>query len=335
MKITLSIALAAVLAIPRAIDAQRKPIEPAPLTRIEHAPTKSRPKLDAATNRAAEYQVNGRITYLAASGDFEVSWDGADGKRHVSVFEPPNKVSAIVSADVTYDPASKLYTYTYTTLNRANSKRNLKSVYVRAAGVQRGSGPGDSWYSRKLTAFLTKRLGGEGWAWSDVLSGDGGGIRPGVSVSGFQLVSPYPPAPQPVFVEGSRTPPSATEDMPDELHAALSDPSLAFPKGWTMGPKAVEGLADSRALAAPLLADFEIMAAQGWFGGSATTGDIRRRLNEMRSAVAATDRQTAQSRLSSLLGDLRQNKHGDILSEGRALLLYRLPLLQDAIARNR
>ena len=188
----LAISMTLGLATPLNLLAQRKPLSVGPLTHLAHEPTSVRQRFDPVRETHLEYQVEGTIEFLPSSGNFLLSWNGHDGTRQREIWEPRDKVAAVVAADVTFDQASGLYTYSYTVSNLPTAIQLLQTLYFEAGTLERAEKPDDGWYSRALTEYLNKELGvAGGWAWSQT-GGTLGippalGIPPGQTVSGFQL----------------------------------------------------------------------------------------------------------------------------------------------------
>ncbi|HZD05891.1 MAG TPA: hypothetical protein VE173_13275, partial [Longimicrobiales bacterium] len=204
---------------PTMLHAQRKPLSVAPLTRIEHKPTGTRLRFDPNKGRLTRYDVEGRIEYLPESRDFLISWAKGDGSRERVHYELPNKVSAIVAATVSFDSSRGLYTYSYTITNGATSTQRLQWLFLEAASVDHAMGPDQSWLSEALTPHLTSELGISGWSWIQVAATLG--ILPGHEVEGFRIVSRAPPGVVRCYVRGMVPLMRVSEEIPEELHAAI------------------------------------------------------------------------------------------------------------------
>src|SRR5687767_6065612 len=118
------------VALPASVHGQRSPLAVQPLTRIEHEPTAPRVRLDPARHKMIEYAVDGKIEFQPAAGNFLLSWNGIHGNRHEVVWEPPNKLSAVIAAEVTFDSEAGLYKYSYTAANLTSSAQKLKAIYI-------------------------------------------------------------------------------------------------------------------------------------------------------------------------------------------------------------
>ncbi len=329
----LAISMTLGLATPLNLLAQRKPLSVGPLTHLAHEPTSVRQRFDPVRETHLEYQVEGTIEFLPSSGNFLLSWNGHDGTRQREIWEPRDKVAAVVAADVTFDQASCLYTYSYTVSNLPTAIQLLQTLYIEAGTLERAEKPDDGWYSRALTEYLNKELGvAGGWSWSQTRGTLGIppalGIPPGQTVSGFQLVSRSPPAVVRCFAAGRVPPLRTTEDLPEELHKAIDEVAFRLPVGFTIGP-APEGPALSTAAELSQLQAFLAEAErQGWLGPAASASRVRTALAPLRSSVTAGRTLEAETQVATLLQEMGGAEYEGLLSEGRALLEYRLPLLR-------
>lgn len=317
------------LAWPGDLHAQRKPLTVEPLTSIAHEPTANRLRFDPVTQAYRDYAVEGTIELVPSSGNFQLSWNGVDGSRQELTWEPPNKVSAIVAAEVSFDEANGLYTYSYTLTNLSSSAQKLNTFYVEAADVESAVAPDRGWYSRALTQYMMRELSIAGWAWSQVRGTVG--IPPGQSVAGFRITSRRSPAVVKSYVEGHTPPLRVKEDLPEELHAAIDRVYFRLPAGSTIGPgpEAVAGSAATQA--AELLSLAEQAAREGWLGPAASANRMRASLAGIRSSVSrGDDGARATEQIATLLRELRAPDNA-LLSEGRSLLELRLRLLRDEL----
>lgn len=164
--------------------------------------------------------------------------------------EPPNRVIVQVTAQVAFDPASQLYTYSYTVRNDPASAQEvdryvMEFVLPKVVNVKSPRGWGDGEYYKEYTF---------GWDASEVsdpdsIPDDGSvpasivQIKQGETLSGFSFQSPKPPGSVKYYVTGY-APPSASapmseleaeqlvEDCPD-LQKPILDLSVI---GSTLGP---------------------------------------------------------------------------------------------------
>jgi hypothetical protein len=140
------------------VQAQRNPLAPVELSKIEFPPGGTRDRFNSATQKWEKYDLDRRIVYEEASGNFLVQWNGVDGKRNTIVYRPANRMYAVVSARIEFDSASKVFRYEYALRNLPSSKRDVHSFYLEAkAPVDKAGLPDQSWsYSTPLTDYLVK-----------------------------------------------------------------------------------------------------------------------------------------------------------------------------------
>jgi hypothetical protein len=326
---------ALVLASESDLAAQRKPLTSDPITRLTHQPTGVRYRADTAGNAARPYPVNGRTDFLPATGDFRLAWMGQDGKERQVVWQPPNKLTAVVEAIVTFDAVTRLYTYTYTAINEASSKQALQTIYLEGDDVQSGSRPA-GWYSRALTDYLKTSLGvRSGWAWSDV--SESKGIAPGVrrdSAGDFRVVSPEPPGIVRVFVSGYQRPMSSDEDLPDELHAAIDRAAWQLPRGVTIGPVRRNRIDVIEELNR-IIEWVDVAEAQGWTRGRWPAGGDPLGLRRAKALAVAKDMSGATLLINKATDELRDGTPNELLPELKLLLLMRLDSVRHALAGSR
>lgn len=323
-------ALAAASAFPTDAMAQRKPLAVEQLTSLPHAPTGTRLRYDQALQKYVEYPVQGRIDFLSATGDFLLSWNGTDGSRQTMTWVPPNKVTATVTAEVEFDSSTGLYTYIYSVVNSSSSRQRIRTVYLGGATPESATAPDASWYSRPLSNFLknTFSLTG-GWAWSQTQ--EPFGIARGSTVSGFKLVSRSPPGVIRCFAAGAAPNLSVSEEPPDELHAAVNSSYYRLPEGLTIGPSPAPLPGGVHADLERLLSELGQAREQGWLGPQAGAGRLGDTLDDIRSSILGGRSSEARQRIEEFLDELSRGQYPDLLSEGRALLQYRMPLLHAKI----
>lgn len=321
------------LAAPACLDAQRRPITIEPVTRVQHEPTRAGSRYDPVQKVWSTYDLDGRIEYIPATGSFLVSWNRQNDTRQTVVWEPRDRIAAVIAADVTFDAARGLYTYAYTVSNLRESAQNLAQIYIEGGMVEGGTSPDPpSWWSSQSISEsfqVRKRFGIAGWAWGQF--GGTRGIPPGETISGFELVSRSPPAVVRSVVMG-RTSIVVygvdDEEMPEKLEAAIADANWHLPVGFTIGP-APDGPAGSSAAELGQLQAFLAEAErQGWLGSAASASRVRAALALLRASVTAGRTVEAEAQVTTLLQDLGSAHYEGLLSEGRALLEYRLSLLR-------
>jgi hypothetical protein len=320
-----------ILAAPTAIEAQRKPLTVNPLTTISHEPTTTGLRFDPIRNTYSEYALDGKIEFLPETGDFLLSWNGLDETRHELTWVPPNDLSTVVAAEVSFDEVSGLYTYSYTVSNLGSSAQTLGTVYIEGAVLQGGEKPDENWYSRQFTSLVRTRLGvADGWTWS--MTEGPLGIPPGENASGFRLVSPLPPGVVRCYVRGRTLRSNATEEPPNELLHATGRASWVLPAGFTIGPAPLD-TGNQAAELSQLLSFVEEAERQGWLGSPESARNLRASLEGIRSSFSAGNPAQATEGISTVIQELDRPQYEGILTEGRALLEYRLPLVRDRIRR--
>jgi hypothetical protein len=138
-----------------------------------------------------------------------VGWSSALGKATVTCPAPPNQLTATVTSNVTFDPETQLFTYTYSVFNSAKSAQEINSFHLDfTPPVQNFSNPA-GW-----THGIFKRRSILGWAATapvplppgtedngDVPAGIAQ-IKPGQSLAGFSFQSPKPPGSVKYFLTG-------------------------------------------------------------------------------------------------------------------------------------
>jgi hypothetical protein len=137
------------------------------------------------------------------------AWSSALGKVTVSCPPAPNQLTATVTSNVTYDPGTKLFTYTYSVSNSAKSAQEINSFNLDfTPPVQNFSNPA-GW-----THGIFRLRSTLGWAATAPVplppgTKDNGQvpagiaqIKPGQSLAGFSFQSPKPPGPVKYFLTG-------------------------------------------------------------------------------------------------------------------------------------
>jgi hypothetical protein len=318
------------LALPTVAPAQRKPIGIAPLTRIDHKATRTPLLYDSVTKRFAPFVVDGRIDLDVASGNFVVSWNREEGGRERVVWEPPQKISIMLAADVTFDRVTGLYTYRYTITNRPQSRQDIGMLFIEGGPTLGGVRAVDGWLTLALGGVAKQRLGvSGGWAWGP--AEDTMFVRPGQTVT-LHVSSKFPPAVVRCAVRGHNAV-IAGPELPDELEEGIANANWTLPSGFTIGPAPSATPGTAAGEVSELLTFLGEAERQGWLGSAATAGRARAALAGVGEAVGQRDRVKAATQINAVLGDLDRAPYIDMLSEARALLRYRLPLLRDKAQR--
>lgn len=322
------------LAVPAGVRAQRKPLSVQPLTHLAHEPTSARYRFDPGKGTYSTFATDGKIEYVPGPKNFLLSWNGADGTRQKLVWEPPDKVDVIVAAEVTFDSASAMYTYSYTVTSLGSSRQKLRTIYVEGAPPTSTERPDSSWYSRAIGAALAAELHvAGGWAWSQ--TGGPLGLAPGQTASGFRIVSHRPPTVVRCYSAGWTPNMAPREEPPDELLAAVHSVTWRFPAGFTIGPAPNDTELTAVAEVSRLMTLVDEAERQGWLGSAATTRRVRTALGSVRSAVSAGRVTEATTQIQTVLRELRGTTAVGLSSEGQALLQYRLPLLDTKLRSSR
>lgn len=132
----------------------------------------------------------------------------------------PNQLTAHVQSSVTFDPATKKYTYNYVVANDAGSAQELKAFDLDFASpisnVVDPRGWLDSTYSQRSTlGWFASFPPGTHTPSRAAVPPSPFQIKPGQSLSGFGFQSPKPPGPVKYYVRGYVGVPV----QPDELSA--------------------------------------------------------------------------------------------------------------------
>ena len=328
---TRSFALLVALGLPTiSAQPQRRPLAVEPLTNIAFRPTGTRLRVNPDGKTHSKYAVDGAIDYIPATQSFVLSWNGADGTRERMTYEPRTMALPVVATAVTFDAASRLYTYSYEFTNLPGAKQHLQSVYMETTLPQRARGP-NGWYSAQFTTYLKKQFAvSDGWGLSQI---DGTlGIPPGQQASGFQLSSVYPPGIVRCWAAGRAAPlAGGNSELPDALHAALDAVAWVLPKGSCVGPVLVNGGETAGARLNRLAAMVDQAEQQGWLGPATTASVVRSSLAPIRAALTQGTSAPAAGQIGTLLQDLDGAKYAGMLSEGRALLEFQLGVVRDRI----
>lgn len=121
---------------------------------------------------------------------------------------PPTAINASVMADVSYDKASKLYTYRYEVLNERSSQLKLRVFYVKSSENPQSLAAAQGWD----TEYLSDE---HAIYWSSYLGHE---IDMGARGGGFSFQSSRPPGPVKFYVAGKakipKAVPTATDDEP-------------------------------------------------------------------------------------------------------------------------
>jgi hypothetical protein len=290
-------------------------------------------RYDPVMGRSIRYDRELRLQYRPETGDYLLSWIGGDGQVRHLVQEPPNRLAAVVVCNVTYDPATSLYTYAYVVSNLPRSMQSLQFFIVEAAAIQRTSAPDSTWASFDFTPRLRDVLSvRDGGVWSHVF-GDPPGLPPGASAGPFGITSPNPPAVVRVAVRGLVPIQSFIDEEPPEDLLRVTDAAMRnWPVGWTIGPVAPEEIPAAPALRLEWLeAQLAVAEEEGWLGASEQARRVRVPLGEARAALQSGEPSRARAMLLRGAADIETIQDDSLLSEARALLLFHLGKVREAI----
>lgn len=159
--------------------------------------------------------------------------------------EIPNQVSVTMTANVTYDPASGLFTYHYTAASGATSVQEVSSLYVPVAGSVMNIVSPQGWESGVAADGLTVRWSAsaeEGFIPPPGYVDDGNllpsvyQIKPGTRLGGFSFQSPDAPVFGAFYAEGFvRIPVEGIDFAADAEPVVPAWPDNLF-KGTTKAP---------------------------------------------------------------------------------------------------
>jgi hypothetical protein len=237
------------------------------------------------------------------------------------IFEPRTNVVPTIASSVTFDSSARRYVYSYEISNAPRAAQNLETIYVEADDPEPRSGP-SGWYSRSLSSYLVKQLAMRGgWAWSHVEAPFG--VRPSASASGFSIMSVHPPGIVRCVAAGRTSPLVTTEDLPEELHAAIDAVAWRLPAGSCVGPVSESTPGSPAASIRAIVTSLDEAERQGWLGNTKTwSSAMRESLQRLRAHFAAGDAVAARAAMSKILAGLSADRA--MLSEGRALIELRL-----------
>lgn len=147
-----------------------------------------------------------------------------DGGRSQSGDMPaPNQVIVHVSVKTAFDPASKMYTYTYTVANDKPSEQDVTKIAIEVAAPISNIKQPANWTPLPLGSSIASWFA-RGIDPSQPDNGVGlvpplGRIKPGQSVTGFSFSSPHPPGGVRLWVKGFTDAPSGTTEAEAETAA--------------------------------------------------------------------------------------------------------------------
>jgi hypothetical protein len=122
-----------------------------------------------------------------------------------------------------------------------------------------------------------------------------------------------------------------SEDLPEELHAAIDAAYFRLPAGTTIGPAVHELRDDIESDMRELLAMFDDSRRVGWFGSHTSADPLRGLVMDVGAAIADGDTGRAERQVSNALRLLDTMDYNFVLSEAKALLHHRLRLIRDKL----
>ncbi|MFO0779770.1 MAG: hypothetical protein U0223_19435 [Nitrospira sp.] len=163
---------------------------------------------------------------------------------------PTNQVDVTVTADVTFDAATQLYTYAYTVTSLPTSRQDIDSFYIEFNGevlnVKSPRGWDDFPFSMQpIMSWAAIEVPTEsippGYVDDGSLIPSPFQIKPGQTLGGFSLQSPSPPQAVKFYAKGFAQIPTATneDDFNDITIPVFPDDSKA---GVTLGPRRTDNV---------------------------------------------------------------------------------------------
>lgn len=171
-------------------------------------------------------------------------------------WRPSDQVSPVITPSVTYDTASGLWKYRYRVSNDRAAKQDILVFGVNFIATDNRTGLSleapPRWWGLFRTTTVPTPLSGV-YFMAEVpesaTSPNGptpGQIKPGASLDGFEITSPYPPGLVKTWLRGFAGLPMLSEKSSPDEHA----PSVRVPhdttdaqRGWTIGPKRYTNIA--------------------------------------------------------------------------------------------
>lgn len=322
------VAVLAALVRVDAVAAQRTPLTPVELTKIEYQPGGTHDRFNPDTKQWEKVSLERAIVYDEATGNFLLQWNGLDGKRKTIVYRPATRLHAVVVAQVERDATGKGFRYVYAARNLPASQRELQSLYIETkATADSVESPGADWgYSRPLTQVVQKALDVEsGWAWSYTAEGRQG-LLPGESDRGFAYHSEGLPGIVRCFARQRAGMKGVGEEPPEELMAALDPFSWVMPNGVTVGPVAPLERIEPSEFLKNIDAMIDVSVQQGWILSPSLAQELR---SAVKGAVTSLEQEngSGQATLRDVLKRVEGERDKALLSEAYALLRYNLEFL--------
>lgn len=203
----------------------RSPIEYA--KRIHH--------IDEKTGKPVEYDPKPRVKLLdAKSGRYALQWIGYDGKEKTILYQRPDAIDAVVTAEVSRTPSGQ-YLYVYSIQNLASSGQHLSGFVVQnfASDVMPAKTTGI--HVGQMSKNREMKEGN--WVRFGIFPDYTPVISPGRSIE-FRLSAASPPGLVECRIHGGTLGMKGVgEEPPQELENVLPGYE-AWPRGYTIGPVA-------------------------------------------------------------------------------------------------
>jgi hypothetical protein len=161
---------------------------------------------------------------------------------------PSDRVAPAITVDVSYDSVTALWRYRYTAANGASAEQDLFNLTFRVSGPPASVTAPDGWIAVRGPAALYTAAEPGAIAFEaelpetpldglDAFPPSPSQVRPGTSLSGFELTSPYPPGTVRTYVQGwVATPIWDDADSVALEHNPEPVDSINSLRGWTLGP---------------------------------------------------------------------------------------------------
>lgn len=188
------------------------------------------------TKTRAAYRLLAPLTFLALAGLLAMAGNFVIGQS--TILEPGDQFSADVTTTYEQDPFSKLYTYTFDISSKSISKQDIWSIIVETTGQIVDTKMPQGWF---FDVFADRPLGG--WSIGRDEPIQRFILKPGQGKR-FALISPDPPGPGWIYLEGLTGVPTATDEILDllETNPALFDPTVNSVRVAATVPQAFSSL---------------------------------------------------------------------------------------------
>lgn len=206
-----------------------------------------------------------RIVELdSKAGKYSLQWIGYDGSQKSLIYERPDMVDVIVSAEVIAGE-KRTYRYIYTLTNLASSGQYLSGFVIQtyASDVIPLVDPGV--YVGRMASHIQEFEEGNWYRYGNNVFGSD--VTPG-KMSTVVLESDAPPAIVRCLVHGG---PMKINGVGEEMPLVLEESLLGFdawPSGYTIGPSEPQHDLTSNQKTLELLNSLELFSRLGWMNNS-------------------------------------------------------------------